>query len=116
MKCSTFEEIPQAITELNEKLNCIQTLLLKQADSNVSKADELLTVTQAAQFLALATPTIYGLVQRREVPFSKRGKRLYFSKRELIEWVGKGRKYTQSEIDENAVKFLNNVRGGRHGE
>ncbi len=57
--------------------------------ANVS--DELLTVKQVSKFLSLAIPTVYSLVQRSGIPFMKQGKRLYFSKQELIEWVKKGK-------------------------
>ncbi|WP_181306957.1 helix-turn-helix domain-containing protein [Rufibacter sp. XAAS-G3-1] len=54
--------------------------------------DRLLTVTQAAEFLSLATPTIYSLVSRNEIVYMKRGKRLYFSEQELTAWLKGGRK------------------------
>ena len=58
------------------------------------QADELLTIKQAAEILSLSVPTIYGLVSRREIPVNKRGKRLYFSKTELTQWIKDGRKKT----------------------
>lgn len=64
-----------------------------------TESNHPLTVQQAADFLNLAVPTIYGLVSRREIPFSKKGKRLYFLKEELTEWVQTGRKRTVAEIE-----------------
>nr|WKN35057.1 helix-turn-helix domain-containing protein [Tunicatimonas sp. TK19036] len=64
-----------------------------------TESNNLLTVQEAASFLNLAVPTIYGLVSRREIPFSKKGKRLYFLKEELTEWVQTGRKRTVAEIE-----------------
>ncbi len=54
--------------------------------------DQLLTVHQAAEFLSLAPSTIYSMVSRAELPVSKRQKRLYFSKKDLTEWVQQGRR------------------------
>jgi len=70
------------------------------------EADALLTVQQAAEFLHLTVPTLYGKVHAREIPFSKKGKRLYFSKAELSDWVKAGRKKTQAEISEEAQDLL----------
>lgn len=61
--------------------------------------DELLTVKQTAKFLNLAVPTIYGMVNRNELPFMKKSKRLYFSKQELMEYIKEGRQKTVGEIN-----------------
>lgn len=100
--------------KIDDRLNNIECLLAELKHSQNRNfnncVDELLTIKQAAVLLTLTTPTIYGLVQRREIPFSKRGKRLYFSKKELLEWVAEGRKKTVSEINSYAFANLNNKR------
>jgi excisionase family DNA binding protein len=106
MKQFTFEQLPQAVTELAEKLNAIHALLVNQTDAPFTPTNDLLTITQAADFLTLSKFTIYGLVQRREVPFSKRGKRLYFSKQDLIDWIKTGSKSTIIEMQSRATDFL----------
>ena len=71
-------------------------------------ADELFTIQQAAEFLSLSVPTIYGLVSKTEIPVSKKGKRLYFSKQELSEWIKTGRKKTHAEITAEANNYVKN--------
>ena len=95
----TFEKLPQAVKELFEKVDNIERLLLLQSNDQQPESDQLLTIQQAGEILHLTVPTIYGLVQRSEVPVCKRGKRLYFSKMELTSWIMSGRKKTVSEID-----------------
>jgi excisionase family DNA binding protein len=68
--------------------------------------DELLTVQQAAELLNLSVATLYGYTQRAEIPVCKRGKRLYFSKQNLIEWVKQGKKKTLAEIAHEADNYL----------
>lgn len=80
------------------------------ANSNQDEADQLLTIKQTAEILSLSVPTIYGLVSKGEIPHSKKGKRLYFSKQELLEWVKAGRKKTNAEIAAAADDYLNNKR------
>lgn len=95
----TFEELPQAIITLHEKVDCIKDLLLENRSQNPqSPRDDLLTIRQAAEFLSLSVPTLYSKVSRKEIPVNKRGKRLYFSTVELSEWVRSGRKKTVEEI------------------
>ena len=95
----TFEELPQAISVLHEKVDCIKDLLLENRLQNPQRPrDDLLTIKQAAEFLSLSVPTLYTKVSRKEIPVNKRGKRLYFSTLELSEWVRSGRKKNTEEI------------------
>jgi excisionase family DNA binding protein len=74
------------------------------------EADELLTIEDAADLLKLAKSTVYGLVSRSEIPYSKKSKRLYFSKLELLEWVRTGRNKTTAEISAEATNYINRKR------
>ena len=105
----TFDQLPQAVKELFEKVENIERLLLSQSNELQPEADQLLTIQQAGEILHLTVPTMYGLVQRAEVPVCKRGKRLYFSKQEITAWVMAGRKKTASEIEVEADNYINNV-------
>lgn len=102
----TFEQLPKAVSQLFSKLEDIEKLLQENRCETQVEADELLTIQQAANFLSLAVPTIYGLVSRSEIPVSKKGKRLYFSKHELTGWIKGGRKRTHVEIAEEAAQFI----------
>lgn len=106
----TFDQLPKAVTQLHEKLESIERLLLDQLPQQ--EVDELLTVQQAAELLHLSVPTIYGYVQRREIPVSKRSKRLYFSKQQLMEWIKAGRLKTVKEIDADANDYLCGTKKG----
>jgi len=102
----TFEELPQAISTLHEKVDCIKDLLLENRLQNPQRPrDDLLTIGQAAEFLSLSVPTLYTKVSRKEVPVNKRGKRLYFSMLELSEWIRSGKKKTAEEthLPTNAI-------------
>jgi excisionase family DNA binding protein len=63
-----------------------------KTESLSKKNDEFLTIKEAAEYLKIVVPTIYGLVSRSSIPFMKRGKRLYFSKDELNKWIKTGKK------------------------
>lgn len=87
---------------INTRLSSIETLLieLRLSSSTQKETDqeEILNVKQASELLDLAVPTIYAMTSNRILPHSKRGKKLYFQKSELLEWIRAGRKKTRSEI------------------
>lgn len=94
---------------IEERLSRIELLLINmkfQAENTKTQADELLTISQAAELLSLTTPTLYGLVHKKAIPYSKKSKRLYFSKTELLDWIRTGRKKTIAESMANPESHL----------
>jgi predicted DNA-binding transcriptional regulator AlpA len=80
----------------------------KPIAAETADADEIDGIELAEKVTGLKIPTIYALVSKREIPHFKRGKRLYFSKRELINWLQSGKRKTQSEIAAEAANSTNN--------
>lgn len=93
-----FENLPQAVSLLIEKVDSLTMLLENKSNNPNTASNKPLSIQEAAKFLKLSVPTIYGMVSRREIPFSKLGKRLYFSESELSEWIQTGRKSTRAEM------------------
>ena len=60
---------------------------------NDPSSDNLLSISEASKY------TLYGLTSRREIPFIKKGKKLYFERMELEAWIMEGRKLTKHEIN-----------------
>jgi excisionase family DNA binding protein len=60
--------------------------------------DKIFTIQEACEYLNLAQQTLYGFTSKREIPFIKRGKKLYFRKSELKSWLLEGKKKTKDEI------------------
>lgn len=102
----TFEQLPLAINKLHERLDGIEKLLQSSQMADLELFSELLTIQQASKFLNLSVPTLYSKVSRKEIPVNKKGKRLYFSKSELVKWVRSGRQQTEEEIQEQADQLL----------
>lgn len=103
--------ISMPITDLQTVIiDCVNSCLRQNKPSQYPKpeTDQLLTIQQAADFLHLSVPTIYGLVSKSEIPCMKRGKRLYFSKDEISNWIKAGRKKTIAELDSEADAYLLN--------
>ncbi|WP_295939456.1 helix-turn-helix domain-containing protein [uncultured Alistipes sp.] len=107
----TFDNLPQVVSEIANEISDIKRLLLEKGNAPQSEADQLLTIQQAAKLLNLSVPTIYGYVHRAEIPVCKRGKRLFFSKQELLAWVKEGRKKTATETAVDADNYLSRRKG-----
>ena len=101
---------------IDARLSNIESLLLDLKHyplspvQNSSDADDVLTVKEAAKFLTLSIPTIYGLISKGELPVMKRSKRCYFSKKELLSYLKEGRKKTVFETAKEAEEFIQNRR------
>ena len=109
----SFEKLPEAVTMLRKEIGELKSLIIEsRAETNSEQTEKLLTVDEAAEFLSLTVPTIYSKVSKRELPFMKRGKRLYFSSSELMEYLKQGRKKSNAEIEREAEAYLSNNKKG----
>ena len=64
---------------------------------------DIITIHQASSLTGYAVQTLYGKVSRKEIPFMKKGGKLWFSRKELIEWVSDGK---QVSIEEHVNKMI----------
>jgi excisionase family DNA binding protein len=100
----TFNDLPKAVAELTRKVDELYKVI-----TNVQPQDpqeQFLTVDETAKFLNLSVPTIYSKVARRELPYMKRGKRLYFARKDLETYLQGGRVKTVREIEDEAYQYL----------
>jgi excisionase family DNA binding protein len=86
--------------------NSINKALSSQRNETKQETDELLTVQEAAKFLSLSVPTVYGLIHKGAIPFMKRSKRCYFYKFELNNYLKQGRRKTNEEINSEVNSYL----------
>jgi len=82
----------------------------KTASLQQEPHDDLLPAEEAAAFLDIKLSTLYYKTHHREIPFMKRGKKIYCSRKELLQWMGQGRQYTRSESNNMADERLSQLR------
>ena len=70
----------------------------KQDEKMPEQQNEFLNISEASDFLKMAKQTLYGLTSNRQIPFIKKGKKVYFNKGEVIAWLNEGKMKTHSEI------------------
>ncbi|RFZ91065.1 DNA-binding protein [Mucilaginibacter conchicola] len=100
-----FNELPEVVRLLFEKLEQVESLVINLQPKN-EEENELMNVQEAAQFLKISVASLYTRVSRNEIPVSKPGKRLYFNRTELIDWIRGGRKKTLTEIPIKAISDM----------
>ena len=113
METLTFDQLPQAVTMLTKEVSELKRLFIEKQDQlPTDHPEQLLTIQQAAEFLSLSVPTLYTKVSKGELPVMKQGKRLYFSRTELMEYIKEGRKKTNAEIEAEAEAYLSDKKKG----
>jgi len=114
----SFDKLPEAVTMLTKEVSDLKRLLIeRQEQPHAEQPEQLLTIQAAADFLSLTVPTMYSKVSKGELPVMKRGKRLYFSRTELLEYLKDGRKKSNDEIEQEAeANLLNNKKGLNNGK
>ena len=91
-----MEEILKRL-EIIEKHVLDQNLILKN----------VLNFNEAAQFIEVSRSHLYKHTSLGKVPFYKpNGKKIYFNRVELEEWLLRNRNETDNEIDTRAADYL----------
>jgi len=85
-----------------EKLNHVEKMLAEQNDVPMS-------FKQAAAYLDMSESCLYKFTCKNQIRHYKpNGKKIYFNKPDLKEWVFKNRVKTAEEIDQEAVNRVMN--------
>src|SRR6185436_14887440 len=73
--------------------------VLAKSESGILKPpSEIMNLKQVSELLNLAPQTIYGHTSKRTIPHYKKGKRIYFKREELLEWVTLNKRKTSEEL------------------
>lgn len=92
-------------TNINERLERIETLLLQQN----SLQKRVLNFNETCSYLELSQSHLYKLTSTGAVPHYKpNGKKIYFHREELDQWLLRNRMDTQDEIEQQAADYLIN--------
>jgi excisionase family DNA binding protein len=100
----TFEQIPQQVNLINERLTRIEGLLNNQKQPS---ENHNFTLEEAAQYCKLPVPTFRLHLQKRNVTGSKPGKTWIFSQSDLDDFIKRFR-----VKDVNASDYVVNHRRG----
>lgn len=89
----TFEQLPQAVSTLIERVEQlarkVDEVLGKAAGKDTGKRS-LLSLEEVADLLGKSASTIYAMTSEKRIPYRKRGNRLYFFEDEIMQWIEQG--------------------------
>ena len=92
-----------------EKLNIIEQKIEEQ---NLLKK-EVLNFNEAIKYLDISASHMYKLTSQKLIPhFCPQGKKLYFNRIELDEWLQRNRQVTEDEIETMAANYV--MKNKRH--
>ena len=89
----TFEQLPQAVSMLIEKVGLLTDKVEKVLGMTPQQHGEcrtLLTLNEVAALLGKSASTIYAMTSDKRIPYHKRGNKLYFFQNEIIAWIEEG--------------------------
>lgn len=96
---------------INERLDRIEKLLQNIYATKDTKnvgviIPEIMNVKEVATYLSVTPSAIYKYTSSKEIPHSKRGKRLYFNREEINAWVLENKQLTNNDIERMASDYL----------
>ncbi|MDW8297529.1 MAG: helix-turn-helix domain-containing protein [Raineya sp.] len=78
-----FEHLNQSLCEI---LQAIMNLTIEVRQLRMSDK-EYLNIDEASKLLSLTKKTIHNFTSQGKIPHFKKGKRLYFERQKLLEWL-----------------------------
>ena len=67
--------------------------------------NDFINVKDVAELLKISVYQVYHLTATRQIPHYKPGKKIFFLKSELIEWIKQSRVATMNELDTKAKNY-----------
>lgn len=107
MENLSFDKLPQAVAELSAKID----QLAAQLSVAAPEENDTLDLEGAMRLLKKSRATIYQMTHTGTIPHFKSGNKLYFSKKELTDFIRAGRVRTKNEIAAGAMDMI--AKGGR---
>ena len=112
--CALFAEVIIVICAYPSNLNEMENILMKLEDlHNLVEEQNLLTkdyldLKETSNYLSLSESALYKMTSRNEIPFYKPGgKKIYFKRSELNDWIETGKVESISGVVENIETYLN---------
>jgi len=99
-----FEIIVEKLTIIEKRLSSIEHKLGCTYNENGYK--EVMNLNQLCDYLELSKSHLYKLTSSQEIPHYKRGgKKLYFNKYEIDNWLLQNKIVTRKEIEMQAANY-----------
>lgn len=110
----SFNDMPQALAYLIDKVEKIETLLGTQTATAVEPADRWFNLQELCDYLPdrPAKQTVYGWIGQHLIPYHKKGKKLQFLKSEIDAWLLADQHLTLVQVRAQARRDFEAKKGG----
>ena len=101
------------ISKQLEDVLALQRKLLQMLEGEKSDPPEqrrILSLQEFCEYVGISKQTAYKLTSGQKVPHSKRGKRIFFDREKVDEWLLENQVATVSEIQQEANDFIDSTR------
>lgn len=106
MEKLTFEQLPEAVALILEKVSRIEKMLSKGKGAD-DELKPMLTITEAAEYMGLSLSSLYKMTHRREIPVYKpSGGKVYLKREDINAYLSKHRLMSQDEIEKEAINHV----------
>lgn len=77
--------------------SALTKLGLQKNMEELPERNDIMTAEEVCTILNLKKSALYQKTHRKEIPFRKQGKMLYFSRQEIYDWLAEGKRLTITE-------------------
>ena len=92
--------------EVNQIIEKLSQLELKIDEQNLLQK-EVLNFNDACKYLDISASHLYKLTSQKQIPhFCPQGKKLYFNRQEIDEWLMRNKQETSEDIETAAANYL----------
>ena len=106
-----FTLIFEKLENLQESINNLNNQSIEPPPE-----DDITNVKGAAKILDSTPGTIYNLVHEMRIPYHKQGKKLYFFKSEILDWIKEGKHKTRGQIIKEVNQKLSEQKRGQRSK
>lgn len=107
MEKLTFDQLPQAVALLLEKVSRIEQMLSGLPVEHQGEYRPMLTTAQAAEYMGISMSALYKLTSSKRLPIYKpSGKKVYLKREEIDDYLAKCRISSQEEIEKEALDYV----------
>jgi len=97
-----FEIIMQKLDSIEAQLEVLRE------HQNKEFKDELMDISELGEYINYAKTSIYGLIQKRKLPFIKASGKLHFRKKDIDQWLNDSKRMTGKDIKKKAKDYIVN--------
>ena len=95
-----FEIILERLDRIEKAIDNLST------NGSIASVNTPMDIKELATYLKMSVSAIYKFTSSSEIPHYKSGKRLYFKKEEINEWIFSRKIKTNDDIEKEAMDYI----------